>query len=161
MAIKRKDDIKAKPKPASTEKPKVGRPRIDLAPYYEEIIKLLKINCTDEEICSFLGISTDTYGRRKKDDPDFAEILTKGRDEFKISLRRMQYQTAANGHAGMQIFLGKNYLGQSDNPNQPITEAAPRETLRIDLDGIGSLFVDEHTDPITAYHQRKKSDAGE
>lgn len=36
----------------------------------------------------------------------------------KRSLRRWQMQTAEKGNVAMLIFLGKQYLGQKDNPDE-------------------------------------------
>src|SRR3954470_15413821 len=90
---------------------KRGRPRheIDL----ELVKKLAAIACTDEEIASIVGVSHETFKRRKRE-PDFAEMITQARSKGKASLRRIQYQLAEQGNATMAIFLGKNWLGQRD-----------------------------------------------
>ena len=47
--------------------------------------------------------------------------MERGRNKGKISLRRQQMKLVEQGSSSMAIFLGKNYLGQSDsfaqNPN--------------------------------------------
>lgn len=53
----------------------------------------------------------DTYGM------SFSEIYAIKRGSGKISLRRAQFELAKK-NAAMAIFLGKQYLGQSDNPVQ-------------------------------------------
>lgn len=45
----------------------------------------------------------------------FSEIFAIKRSDGKISLRRSQFALAKK-NAAMAIFLGKQYLGQSDNP---------------------------------------------
>jgi hypothetical protein len=85
---------------------KGGRPpkKID-----EEMVeKLASIGCTVEEIASTLGCCRDTLHRR------FSDILKKGHNTAKISLRRMQWKSAAMGNVTMQIWLGKNMLSQSN-----------------------------------------------
>lgn len=47
----------------------------------------------------------------------FSEIYAIKRGSGKISLRRAQFELAKK-NAAMAIFLGKQYLGQSDNPVQ-------------------------------------------
>lgn len=86
---------------------KVGRPKkiID----YEAVEKLATIMCTQEEIASFLDISVRTLQR----DKEFCRVFKKGIEKGKMSLRRTQFRIADN-HAGMAIFLGKQYLGQRD-----------------------------------------------
>jgi hypothetical protein len=50
-----------------------------------------------------------------------SRTLDRGKNKGKISLRRQQMKLVEDGSAAMAIFLGKNYLGQSDsfaqNPN--------------------------------------------
>ncbi len=92
---------------------KTGRP---LALVDEsQVITLAKINCTYEEIAAVVGCSTDTLKRR------FADLIEKGREEGKASLRRIQFATALKGNATMQIWLGKQYLGQKDRQTQELS----------------------------------------
>lgn len=93
------------------EKKKVGRPKFQID--YETVEKLAHIQCTKLEIANFLGCSVDTLDR----DANFAEHYKKGLDGGKMSLRRMQFKLAEKNSA-MAIFLGKQYLGQKDNPDE-------------------------------------------
>src|SRR5215472_11914968 len=94
---------------AATEKPKRGRPKkfVDL----ELVEKLAHIQCTYGEIASTLGVSVDTLQRNK----DFAVVYKRGAEGGRKSLRRMQFESANKGNVVMQIWLGKQYLGQSDH----------------------------------------------
>ena len=85
-----------------------GRPKIQLD--YEAIEKLAAIQCTQDEIASFLDVSVRTLQR----DEEFCRIYKKGQDNGKMSLRRMQYKLAEKNPT-MAIWLGKQYLGQRDN----------------------------------------------
>lgn len=85
-----------------------GRPKIQID--YNTVEKLANIQCTQEEIASFLGISVRTLQR----DEEFCRIYKKGQENGKMSLRRIQYKLAEKNTA-MAIFLGKQYLGQKDN----------------------------------------------
>lgn len=91
------------------EKKKVGRPKIQID--YETVEKLAHIQCTKEEIANFLGCSISTLDR----DANFEVYYKKGLDGGKMSLRRMQFKLAEKNSA-MAIFLGKQYLGQRDTP---------------------------------------------
>lgn len=95
-------------------KPKRGRPKkhVDL----EMVEKLAHIQCTYSEIASTLGVSVDTLQRHK----DFAAIYKKGAEGGRKSLRRMQFESANRGNVVMQIWLGKQYLGQSDQITKEI-----------------------------------------
>lgn len=85
----------------------MARPKIQLD--YELIEKLANIQCTQEEIASFLEVSVRTLQR----DETFCRIYKKGQDNGKMSLRRYQFKQAEK-NASMAIFLGKQYLGQKD-----------------------------------------------
>lgn len=85
-----------------------GRPKIQID--YNTVEKLANIQCTQEEIASFLNISVRTLQR----DEEFCRIYKKGQENGKMSLRRIQYKLAEK-NTSMAIFLGKQYLGQRDN----------------------------------------------
>ena len=84
-----------------------GRPKKEID--YTTVEKLANIQCTQDEIASFLGISTRTLQR----DEQFMELFNRGRENGKMSLRRMQWKHAEKS-VPMAIWLGKQYLGQRD-----------------------------------------------
>lgn len=84
-----------------------GRPKFQID--YVMVEKLASIQCTQQEIASFLGCSTDTLQRDKQ----FCDIYKKGMENGKMSLRRIQFKLAEK-NTSMAIFLGKQYLGQRD-----------------------------------------------
>lgn len=90
-------------------KPVRGRPKkfIDL----ELVEKLAHIQCTHAEIAATLGVSIDTLQRNK----DYAAVVKRGAEGGRKSLRRMQFESANRGNVVMQIWLGKQYLGQTDH----------------------------------------------
>ena len=85
-----------------------GRPKIEIN--WEDVRKLSLLQCTQNEIASFLGVSVDTLLRRK----EFCVLHKKGMEEGRMSLRRLQWKKANEGNVTMLIWLGKQYLGQSD-----------------------------------------------
>ena len=85
-----------------------GRPKKEID--YIAVEKLANIQCTQEEIASFLDLSVRTLQR----DEEFCRIYKKGQDNGKMSLRRMQYKLA-DKNPTMAIWLGKQYLGQRDS----------------------------------------------
>lgn len=91
-----------------------GRPRYILNEYGKLMIKTLAgYMCTDEEISAVLGVNLDTLlNERNKE--TFSECKKRGIDEGKASLRRKQYEIAMKGNASMLIWLGKQWLGQTD-----------------------------------------------
>ena len=81
------------------------------------IEKLAGIMCTDEEIAAMLSdeyerISVDTLTNENNGET-FAECKEKGQATGKASLRRNQFKLSEY-NAAMAIFLGKNWLGQTD-----------------------------------------------
>jgi hypothetical protein len=105
------------------DKPKRGRPKkfVDL----ELVEKLAHIQCTFGEIAATLGLSVDTLQRNK----DFAAIYKRGAEGGRKSLRRMQFESANRGNVVMQIWLGKNYLGQSDQGTIQVRRISPLENM--------------------------------
>jgi hypothetical protein len=97
-----------------SEQTKMGRPKKEIdQPTFEG---LCEIQCTQSEICNVMKVSEktlikwcdETYG------DTFSNVYKRFADEGKKSLRRMQFDSARKGNVTMQIWLGKQYLGQSD-----------------------------------------------
>jgi len=82
----------------------------------EEIYKLASYGCTNTEIADFYGCNESLIRK------SYSENLVKGRANVKIRLRKLQWQSAENGNVTMQIFLGKNILGQKDRFEENETE---------------------------------------
>ena len=92
---------------------KMGRPKIEINE--EELERLCRLHCTNEEIAAFFGCSVDTIERRFKENPSLKEKADHGKAMGKISLRRKQFQILEEtNNTSMAIWLGKNILGQTD-----------------------------------------------
>lgn len=97
------------------------------------VYELAKIHCTMGEIAAVVGCSVDTLERR------FAEIIKKGDEEGKMSLKRKMHQMALGGNAVMLLWLSKQRLGYRDRqPDEPasvqfniISKEIPKETIDI------------------------------
>lgn len=98
----------------------------------EEFEKLCQIQCTIEEISGWFHCSVDTIERwcKRTYKVKFADIFEQKRQGGKVSLRRAQMQAALAGNITMLIWLGKQYLGQSD------VEKAERQQLNEKLNEI-------------------------
>ena len=100
----------------SKEKKKVGRPRKEIDK--ETFEKLCFLMCTEDEISGFFGCHHDTlsdwclreYGK------NFSNIYKQLSCNGKISIRRSQMKIMEGGNAAMSIWLGKQYLGQREQP---------------------------------------------
>lgn len=85
--------------------------------------KLCALQCTEEEICGFLDVTDKTLERwcQKEYKAHFSEVFRQKRGVGKVSLRRSQWRLAEK-NANMAIWLGKQYLGQRDMPQENTTE---------------------------------------
>lgn len=95
------------------------------------ISKLAGIMCTDEEIAAMMSdehasISVDTL-TNENNGATFAECKEKGQAQGKASLRRNQFKLSET-NASMAIFLGKNWLGQTD-----------KQEVKTELGGDGNI----------------------
>lgn len=93
---------------------RTGRPKKEIN--QDQFEKLCAICCTQKEIADFFDCSIDTINRwcKRTYKLTFADTYEKKSVNGKISLRRWQFKAAEAGNVTMLIFLGKQYLGQSD-----------------------------------------------
>lgn len=86
----------------------------------EQFEKLASMMCTVEEITAFFNIHYDTFNDwcQITYGDTFAKIVKRFHECGKASLRRTQFKIAEKGNANMAIFLGKQYLGQTDKAEQ-------------------------------------------
>jgi len=78
----------------------------------EEVIKLASYGCSNVEIADFYGCDESLIRK------SYSEYIRKGRACGKTRLRQLQWDSAEAGNVTMQIFLGKNILGQQDRIEQ-------------------------------------------
>jgi hypothetical protein len=83
------------------------------APTLKQLKGLGVIQATTRECAAFLEVSEPTFLKFLTDNPDARDAYEAGKGQGLISLRRKQFQLA-DKNAAMAIFLGKNYLGQTD-----------------------------------------------
>ena len=90
--------------------PKGGRPPFELsAEDYQKIIAMIRIQCTQEEICGVYGVTDKTLNIALKAHGDlgFSELFKKHQDQGRASLRRSQWKAADAGNPTMLVWLGK------------------------------------------------------
>lgn len=95
------------------------------------ITMLAGFMCTDEEIAASMSdnnvkISVDTL-TNENNKATFTDCKEKGKAVGKVSLRRNQFKLAET-NAPMAMFLGKNYLGQTD-----------KQEVKTELGGDGNI----------------------
>jgi hypothetical protein len=84
-----------------------GRPRKEIDEV--QVIKLAQLGCTSDEIGDIVGLDGSNIRRR------YGSLLKAVKSEAKSAIRRAQPQKAMNGDTTMLIWLGKNWLKQSDS----------------------------------------------
>jgi hypothetical protein len=90
----------------------VGRGRRKRVVVPKDVYELSVIGCNDREIARWFDLDENTLRY------NFSDIIEKGREDLKHTLRRAMIKNALSGNAALQIFLAKNMLGMSDTPNQ-------------------------------------------
>ena len=93
----------------------VGRGRTKRIVIPKDVYNLAVIGCNDREIARWFDVDENTLRY------NFSDVIEKGREDLKHSLRRAMIKNALGGNAALQIFLAKNLLGMSDTPGN--TEA--------------------------------------
>lgn len=120
-------------KPTGEKKPpaKMGRPRKEFD--WAAIARMAHIQCTGPEIAAVLECCLDTLCDHCKRDfgVTFSEWRAQKAEGGKCSLRRVQWQNALKGNATMQIWLGKQVLGQRDYRDPP--QLARPDGIDLDL----------------------------
>lgn len=96
----------------------VGRPAIPIDKNQFE--SLCNLQCTLEEIAGFFKCCDDTINNWCKATygDNFSGVYKIYSQNGKISLRREQFKLAQKGNASMLIWLGKQWLGQTEKVEQ-------------------------------------------
>lgn len=120
------------------------RPKITIDE--EVVFKLAELQCTYAEIASFFRVCPTTIKTRFKD------IVEQGKESGKCSLRRLQFRLAEKS-AAMAIWLGKQYLGQTEKMEYinedmvkseiVIVESLPKEAVPTDLKERFKKYIQE------------------
>lgn len=121
----------------------MARPRAEIN--QEEFEKLCGLQCTKDEICDWFSITDKTLDAwcKRTYEQSFSVIFEKKRVRGKISLRRAQFKLAEKS-AAMAIFLGKNYLGQTDK--QEIVSSTIDEKTRQEVEKLIEKIGEKDTD---------------
>ena len=106
-----------------------GRPptKID----QEQFEKLCALHCTIEEICAFFNCCDDAlrdWCKRTFDGRTLSSVMKDKAAMGNLSLRRFQFKQAEKS-VPMAIFLGKNWLGQTDKTETTVMEVEDLSTL--------------------------------
>ena len=88
----------------------MARPRKEIDE--DKLEQLASLGLSNGEIAAVLDCCPDTIER------NYRKTLDWGREKRNASLRRKQYEIAIAGNPTMLIWLGKQFLGQSDKIQQ-------------------------------------------
>lgn len=87
----------------------MGRPLKKIKFSREDIENMARIGCRDTDIAAIVGMHSSALSRR------FAKELVKGRSDRRKRIHEAQWESAiVRGNTVMQIWLGKQELGQTD-----------------------------------------------
>lgn len=110
QAQKQSETQETEPTTKDSEKTETrGRKKIELDT--DLLFKLAECHCTMKEMSYIMGVSNFTLRNR------FQDIIDRGNAAGKMRLRKAQYSKALEGNPVMLIWLGKNVLGQKDDPS--------------------------------------------
>lgn len=90
---------------------------------YDTVERLAMIQCTEAEIAYAIGFTPEGFRLRKNNDKQLLGALEKGKETGRASIRRLQFKAAEKGDRTMLVWLGKQYLGQSDK--QDVKQTGP------------------------------------
>src|SRR6266478_6280107 len=118
-------------------RPGAGRKMVNID--LVELEKLCSLQCTDEEIGAWFGVSTRTIESRRKQ-PQFSEVMNRGKAKGRISVRRAQMKLLESGNGTMGVWLGKQLLGQRDVT--PIEFSGPNgQPVQFSLQAIDAILT--------------------
>lgn len=122
----------------------MARPKLNITDSQVEAVA--RLHCTYDEMAAVLHCSVDTLERR------FADVVKSARENAKTSLRRAQWVSALKGDRTMLIWLGKQYLGQSDmaTTQLQLTGAGGGPLQIMDVSELNALENEARTDLVAA-----------
>lgn len=108
-----------------------GKPQIQID--WGKVDRYLESGCTGTEIAGVFGCSPDTIYKRCEDEKGitFTAYSAQKKSSGDSLIKAAQMNLALKGNSSMLIWLGKNRLGQKDDPYQ---ETAFNGTLSLALD---------------------------
>lgn len=107
----------------------MGRPKSKID--WNKVDNYLKAHCTGTEVAAVLGVCPDTLYRacESKFKVTFAVYSQQKKENGNAILRAKQFQSAIEGDKTMQIWLGKQHLGQREKQSTEIEMINPFSDL--------------------------------
>jgi hypothetical protein len=111
-------------------KKKMGRPKhIFTDADWINVEKLAMMMCSIKEIAAFLDVHPDTLVKEET----FSSVYEKGFEKGKMSIRRHQLKLLERGNAAIAIWLGKQYLNQSDKVENKIATDTQNVSINVNF----------------------------
>ncbi len=109
----------------SKQKKLMARPQKQID--WDQVEKMCAIHCTGEEQAAVLGVDYDTLNAacKREQGVGFSDYFKQKASNGKMSLRRKQYTAAMDGNTTMLVWLGKNWLGQTDQVEPEAQDLPP------------------------------------
>lgn len=95
----------------------------------DQVHTLAAINCSYAEIAAVVKCDPKTLTNR------FSQVIQKGRDHGRMSLKRKMWEIAMGGNVTMCIWLSKQMLGYTDKVEEKTYTKPEDSKLVIDLSG--------------------------
>ena len=110
----------------------MGRPSIydvRVKTRFDEIKRWLADGASDAQICEKLGISRNTYYRVRNDQPEFADLIARGRQPLVAELRQKLVEIAMGGYQIVKTKITKTEKNGvvTKTTEKTITTAEPSE----------------------------------
>ena len=101
---------------------------------YASIEYMAMIHCTQKEIAGVMGVDEETLVRLIRDHygMSYSEFYEKYSSNGNMSLRRAQFKSAEGGNVSMQIWLGKQWLGQKEQQEISLDRSTDETIRRMD-----------------------------
>lgn len=133
----------------------------------QQLAGLGSIQATKPEVAAVFGVTMPTLRLFFNSNPEALAAYENGQGVGKMSLRRRQWKTSEKS-AQMQIWLGKNWLGQADRSKHEHTgkDGAPIATFDLskltseELDAYEALALKLSADAEGAEPDHSSGDAG-
>lgn len=132
---------KAEPAKVKTGRP-LGSTKLKLDDkLLEQIQGLARIQCTMKEAGAVLGVNEVTFSSFLKLHEKAMEAWENGKETGKASLRRLQFKSAESNPT-MQIWLGKQVLGQADKSESNVTSTNQHTHVVDAVSALDGLFAE-------------------
>lgn len=142
------------------KEPKIkGRPRTVIN--WDVFDNLCETFCTLQEIAGWFKCSEDTIQRavKRQHGTTFEKYFNIASAPGKVSVKRAQFRAAVGGNVLAQIWIGKQYLGQRDQPQAATEDDEKKKAQEAIQDAYGITFFGKPGDENTRQNPQPSPEA--